>query len=943
MRAKSTENTGARTSGSSLLPRVASRRGINFRLLRFIVGISALFTVLTTGIQLYVEYQRDLNLQNQRITAMDMSLSPSLTLGVWVFDTERVMVLMNGILSSPDIYSTEINIINGDAFRVGPEVTNGNLKTRVIELIHADSALLVGILTLHLDQAIHYQQARDRVLLILATKSLQTFIVSFCIWFLVEFVVTRHLGRISKYLAGLRIGQLDVPLTLDRKSGRYNDELDTVVDAINDMTQMLRNDLEQIRQANIELQSSEKKFRNLYDTMAQGVVYQDGEGNIVSINRAAIKMLGLRSGSSQSWDSFKFKWHAPVGTGAPISKSPAMEALRTGKTVKNALVSIAKPNAPGNQWLIVNSTPQTQPEDNAPSLVYSTLTDITALKHTESELRKLHRAVESSSVMVVITNVGGFIEYINPRFTEITGYSIEEIVDHRMNFLSSGEHPAEFFAELWGAILEGNEWHGEIRSRKKDGSLYWDRTTISQVRDPTGKVTNYVAIKEDITVEYELAQRLTHQASHDALTGLINRSEFEQRVSRLISTLPTNQNSHAMCFMDLDQFKIINDTCGHFAGDELLRQVAKLLQNIVRKRDTLARLGGDEFGVLMEHCELNQATRVAEEILQAIKEYQFFWEGDAFRIGVSIGLVAVTESTGNYIELFKQADSACYLAKDQGRNRIHVYQPEDIELAARQGEMQWVGRINQALDEDRFCFFAQPIISVKNNERRYFELLLRMRDEQGSVIPPGSFLSAAERYDIIEKVDVWVFNHACALLAKHPEFVSAIDFVSINISGPSLSNENFLATIQRDLKESGISPRKICMEITETNAISNLKAATSFMSTMKKAGCRFALDDFGSGLSSFGYLKNLSVDYLKIDGMFVRDIAVDPIDRAMVKSINEIAHVMGIETIAEFVEDREIMDVLREIGVDYGQGYYLGEPNLLDELLELPLSKVSLT
>ncbi|MCP4340191.1 MAG: EAL domain-containing protein, partial [Desulfobulbaceae bacterium] len=741
--------------------------------------------------------------------------------------------------------------------------------------------------------------------------------------------------------AALRISQLDTPLTLDRNDSQNGDELDTVVGAVNDMTGMLKSDLEQINQTSLELKSSEKRFRNLFDTMAQGVVYQDEEGNIVSVNRAAMKMLELDQSNEQSWASLDFKWHNSVeGTVTPANMDPATEVLRTGKPIKNALVSMSK-SGKRDQWLIINSIPQTLPEEAAPNLVCSILTDVSELKHTESELRKLHRAVESSSVMVVITNVGGFIEYINPRFTEITGYSIEEVVDHRMSFLSSGEHPVEFFAELWGTILDGKEWQGEIHNRKKDGSLYWDRTTISLVRDSTGKVTNFVAIKEDITVEHELAQRLTHQASHDALTGLINRSEFEQRVSHLISTLPTNQSSHAMCFMDLDQFKIINDTCGHFAGDELLRQVAKLLQNIVRKRDTLARLGGDEFGVLMEHCELSQATRVAEEILQAIKDYQFFWEGDAFRIGISIGLVAVTESTGNYIELFKQADSACYLAKDLGRNRVHVYQPEDIELAARQGEMQWVGRINQALDEDRFCFFAQPIVSVNNNQIRHFELLIRMRDEQGKIVPPGAFLSAAERYDIIEKIDVWVFNHACAILAKYPEFVSAIDFVSINISGPSLSNENFLATIQRDLKESGISPTKICMEITETNAISNLKAATSFMSTMKKAGCHFALDDFGSGLSSFGYLKNLSVDYLKIDGMFVRDIAVDPIDRAMVRSINEIAHVMGVETIAEFVEDREIMDVLREIGVDYGQGYYLGEPKLLDEFLDQPLSEVS--
>ncbi|MCH7881582.1 MAG: EAL domain-containing protein [Proteobacteria bacterium] len=569
------------------------------------------------------------------------------------------------------------------------------------------------------------------------------------------------------------------------------------------------------------------------------------------------------------------------------------------------------------------------------------IVDVTERKLAEEELKKLWRAVECSSAIVIITDLKGIIEYVNPRFTEITGYTSDEAIGQTPRMLNSGKQSKAFYADLWKTILSGKEWKGEMHNRKKDGSLYWDRSSISGVRDADGNITHFIAIKDDVTQEYELTEQLSYQASHDALTGLVNRREFEQRANRLLATIQHDQADHAMCFLDLDRFKVINDTCGHPAGDELLRQLGKLLQTTVRKRDTLARLGGDEFGVLMEHCSLDQAQRVADAILQAIKDYQFFWEGEVFRIGASIGLVAITEATGNFTELFKQADAACYLAKDQGRNRIHTYHPEDTELAARHGEMQWVGRIDQALEDDRFCLYAQPIVALDGGKQRHYELLLRMLDEQGKIIPPGAFLPAAERYNLIEKLDLWVLNHACAFLAEPPAFVEQIDFVSINLSGPSLTNKEFLETILRNFSEYRVSPGKICFEITETVAVSNLESAASFISTLQQVGCRFALDDFGSGLSSFGYLKRLPVDYLKIDGMFVKGIVDDPIDYAMVRSINEIGQLMGMQTIAEFVENDEIRAKLKTIGVNYGQGYALGKPQPLEELLDSSMRQKS--
>jgi diguanylate cyclase (GGDEF)-like protein len=442
-----------------------------------------------------------------------------------------------------------------------------------------------------------------------------------------------------------------------------------------------------------------------------------------------------------------------------------------------------------------------------------------------------------------------------------------------------------------------------------------------------------VSVLADITERKSLYEQLSYQASHDALTGLISRYEFEKRIIRVLSNYLEEHVEHAMCFLDLDQFKVINDTCGHAAGDELLGQIGRLLRGTVRKRDTLARLGGDEFGVLMAHCTLEQARRTANNILEAIMNHQFNWGNKTFRIGVSIGLVAITKTSGNFTDLLRQADAACYLAKDLGRNRIHIYHPDDTELAVRHGEIQWVGRISRALDEDRFCLYAQPIVSLDSDHRKHYELLVRMLDEDGGIIPPGSFLPAAERYNLIEKLDVWVVCHACVFLAKQPAFIDQIEFVSINLSGQSLTSVKFLESIINIFKETGVPPGKVCFEITETAAVSNMDLAIKFINTLKEIGCQFALDDFGSGISSFGYLKNLPVDFLKIDGMFVKDIVEDKIDYAMVKSINEIGQLMGMKTIAEFVENEAIKTKLKSIGVNYGQGYGLGRPKPIEDLI----------
>ena len=513
-------------------------------------------------------------------------------------------------------------------------------------------------------------------------------------------------------------------------------------------------------------------------------------------------------------------------------------------------------------------------------------------------------------------------------------YAVDELVGLPMASL----HPRVEAPMVKGNLkkcLENPDavYRWELRKVRRDGNVLWVRETARMVRDTEGKPT-VLLVCEDVTEAHRLSEQLSYQASHDSLTGLVNRRAFEQRLERVIQTAKNNRSNHAVCYLDLDQFKVINDTCGHVAGDDLLRQLGGILQSQVRRRDTLARLGGDEFGVLMKDCSLTQAMGVASALHKTIEDFRFFWQDKTFSIGVSMGLVPIDATSESITEVLSAADSACYAAKDAGRNRVHVYHVEDAELARRQGEMQWVARITRALEEERFHLYFQPIMPIegRTNQGEHYELLLRMEDESGEFALPGAFLPAAERYNLSGKLDRWVIRTAFHCLTRNPSQLKGLGLCAINLSGQSLGDDEFLRFVVREFDESGIDPKKICFEVTETAAIANLSGATRFIQTLQGKHCRFALDDFGSGLSSFAYLKNLPVHFLKIDGVFVKDIVDDPIDFAMVKSINEIGQVMGKQTIAECVESAAILERLREIGVDYAQGYYVGAPRPITEL-----------
>jgi diguanylate cyclase (GGDEF)-like protein/PAS domain S-box-containing protein len=471
----------------------------------------------------------------------------------------------------------------------------------------------------------------------------------------------------------------------------------------------------------------------------------------------------------------------------------------------------------------------------------------------------------------------------------------------------------------------------ESEDLRLDGSRFHVRTTMEVPEGHAHDWRRVFAAVEDITEARALSQQLRFQAAHDALTGLVNRREFENRLERALKSAEDGRSQHALCYLDLDQFKIINDTCGHVAGDELLGRLGRVLAQQVRRQDTLARLGGDEFGVLLENCSMHVAERVANALRRGIEDFRFAWDGQVFGIGVSIGVVSIEGRGQTVSSILSAADAACYAAKDRGRNRIHIYREGDVDLARRHGEMRWVTRIQTALEENRFELARQPIVSLStaSGSDTHYELLVRMRDEDGNLVLPEAFLPAAERYNLSVRLDRWVIREAFRLLTLDPDHLERLFLCSINLSGVSLADEDFLIFVTTELASTGLPPDKICFEITETAAIANLPGAMRFIEVLRRIGCRFALDDFGSGLSSFAYLKSLPVDFLKIDGVFVKDIVEDPIDRELVRSINEIGHVMGKRTIAEFVESDEILAVLSGIGVDYAQGFELGKPELL--------------
>lgn len=554
----------------------------------------------------------------------------------------------------------------------------------------------------------------------------------------------------------------------------------------------------------------------------------------------------------------------------------------------------------------------------------------------QMEKERAQITLQSIGDGVITTDVEGAIAYMNPAAEAMTHWKAEHAMGLPLaalfNLLDDNAQTEglTLIEHILSGRLSGASEHSKLIQRL-DGSTVSVTLVGAPIRH-AGKVSGAVLVLHDMTQERQYIANLSWQATHDALTGLANRREFEYRLEQALHNLTRQVGRHALMFLDLDQFKLVNDTCGHAAGDELLRHICALLQSGLRENDTLARLGGDEFGILLENCSPEAAEKIAEGLRQTVQNLHFVWKGRPFVTTVSIGLVHIAQTPTTLEASLRAADMACYMAKEKGRNRVQVYHADDSELSLRFGEMAWVQRLHMALEENRFCLYAQEIAALGPGDHGggHIEILLRLHDEAGRMILPDSFIPAAERYGLMTSLDRWVVENVFKIIRQclNESRQGPMAMCAINLSGTTIGDQAFLDFLRKQFAAYSIPPEMICFEITETSAISNLGSAIRFINELKSLGCYFSLDDFCAGMSSFAYLKHLPVDFLKIDGSFVKDMLDDPINRAMVEVINHIGHVMGKRTIAEFVETAQIEQALLEIGVDYAQGYVIERPQL---------------
>lgn len=555
----------------------------------------------------------------------------------------------------------------------------------------------------------------------------------------------------------------------------------------------------------------------------------------------------------------------------------------------------------------------------------------------ESEQR-FHMAFEQAPIGMALIDHDSRLAQANPTLAGLLGYSTSELIGKRISSLVLDEDLIGFEHTL-NALREEKDSraHTDLRLVRADGRIVWASVAMAFI-DPSRTDEKHMILQlQDITESVELSARLQYEAAHDELTGFINRREFERRLTRLLANHENHGTGHILCYLDLDRFKVINDSEGHIAGDEVLRQVAAILQEHLRGGDTIARIGGDEFAILLEHCDIDSARRVADTLVMAVNEFRFFWSDKVFRLDLSIGIASIEPAYCNTYDMLRVADAACAAAKEAGGARSHVYRAHDEDIQRRQGEIQWLGLLTDALDSDGFDLYAQPIMPATPSPMASglkFEILVRMQDTISDTLLPSAFLPAAERYGLAVRLDRWVMEAVFSWFRDNPEQIPGVDSCSINLSGVSLGDAEFTEYVMKLIRRAPLRPSQLQFEITETAAIGHLAQARNFMTRVQSLGCRFSLDDFGSGLSSFGYLRSLPVDTLKIDGQFVRDIVDDRVDRALVKSINEIGRVLNLTTVAECVENETTLEMLREIGVDYVQGYHTGKPGPLSEILD---------
>jgi diguanylate cyclase (GGDEF)-like protein/PAS domain S-box-containing protein len=719
------------------------------------------------------------------------------------------------------------------------------------------------------------------------------------------------------------IGTLDI--YLDETRAPDTDELDKLGRMAHLAGIAIKRQLDEQR-----LRQSEARYRGLFENTVDGIYIASRDGEIITANPALVEMLGYETASD-----LKSAGQTTALYVNPVDRERVFARLEAQGFVKNFEYRLRRKD--GTQIVVLENSRAIYDDEHNIVAHEGTITDITDRKRAETrvfeEKERAQVTLQSIGDAVITTDAEGNVDYINPVAQDLTGWDLRNARGTPVSELMMivNEHTrASCENPVMRCLKEGRTIALPDNSIliTKNGDEVPIQDSAAPIRDRIGNIIGSVMVFHDVSRESRLFRQLSYQASHDTLTGLINRREFENRlVPALQAIKDNNEETHALLYIDLDQFKVVNDTFGHTAGDALLRQLSEIIQTQIRSTDVLARLSGDEFGVLLERCNKARSVQVAEDIRGAIEGYRFEWKDSFTTVRCSIGVVLVTSENNDVADLMSAADVACYSAKDMGRNQVHFYRDSDASL--RHEEMKWVSRITSAVEEDRFELYYQPIIGIgKRNvgRRKHYELLMRMRDVDGKLIGPNQFIPAAERYNLMSTLDRWVIHQALSELADRNTDGKARYTLAINLSGTSLSEDRFLDFVIKELEKAQLPQDAICFEITETAAISNLSRVVHFMETLKALGCKFSLDDFGSGLSSFTYLKNLPVDYLKIDGQFISNVADNSVDESMVKAIHEVGNAMGIETIAERVESKQVLDKLGALGVEFAQGYYIASP-----------------
>ncbi len=687
------------------------------------------------------------------------------------------------------------------------------------------------------------------------------------------------------------------------------------------------------RLAEEALRTSEAKYRGLFESIVEGVYQSGRDGRLKSVNPAFVAILGYEHAEQlyAMRDVSTLYWN-------PEDRAHFIHQVETQGEIRNAEFVLRRSDG---QPVVVFENARAVRDASGRIVSYEgAITDITERKRAEQQIfaekERAQVTLQSIGDAVISTDAEGHIDYINPVAENLTAWRLDEArgrpigeVLTLIDEVSRDPIDNPLLCVLGKARRNAATEQAVLVTRA--GHEVAIQESAAPICDRSGRVIGAVMVFHDVTRERRLKRALSYQASHDALTGLINRREFDNRLHATVLTAQRGEGVHALLYVDLDQFKVVNDTCGHQAGDRLLRDVTGLLQSRVRAADTIARLGGDEFGVLLENCTVEQSTRIAESVRQAIRDFRFTWGATTLSVGASVGIVQISSDTESVANVMSAADIACYAAKDEGRNRIHLYEADGLSHP-RHREMHWVARVTRAAEENRLELYFQPIRPVTERPGPSFnELLVRLRDDDGRLVPPGEFIPAAERYNVMSVIDRWVVSCAIRCLTEWREQGKALPLLAVNLSGTSLNDQSFIDFVMQHVEDTALAGA-LCFEITETAAVTNLSNVAFVMRELKTRGCKFSLDDFGTGLSSFMYLKSLPVDYLKIDGQFVRRIADDPVDRSMVEAVCKVGRTLGIETVAECVEVQSVLDELGRIGVDFAQGYFVAKPEPIGQL-----------